>query len=95
MKAQRLLLFGALLALCAFFLHLAAMIPSREAVRRAEALEALLARETPAAQEVLAPDRDGAPPVRPGALKLRPAALPGIAVPVDVRTVLFELRSGA
>ena len=95
MKAQRLLLFGALLALCAFFLHIAAMIPSREAVRRAEALEALLARETPAAQEVLAPDRDGAPPVRPGALKLRPTGRLGEAAPADARTAFLEVRNGA
>ena len=45
MIRRRLLLVCALLVLCAFFLHIAAMCPTAEDLRRAEALEAMLAGE--------------------------------------------------
>ena len=56
---RRLLLLGALLVLGAFFLHIGAMLPSREALVRAEALEYLLAQDDPAVLETLAPFLDG------------------------------------
>lgn len=58
-KKQRLLLLGALLAVCAFFVHVASMLPSEEALCRAEALEYLLAQEDPAALETFAPYLEG------------------------------------
>lgn len=48
MIRRRLLLVCALLVLCAFFLHIAAMRPTAEELRRAEALEAMLAGEASA-----------------------------------------------
>lgn len=67
MKKQRLLLFGALLAVCAFFLHVAYMRPSEEALCRAEALEYLLAQEDPAALETFAPYLEGEAALNGGA----------------------------
>ena len=54
-KKQTPLLIGALIVLCAFFLHIAAMRPSEEALCRAEALEYLIAQDDPAALETFAP----------------------------------------
>lgn len=59
MKRRRLLLLGALLVLCAFFLHIGAMLPTEEELCRAEALEYLLAQDDPEALETLAPYLEG------------------------------------
>ena len=67
MKKQRLLLLGALLAVCAFFLHVASMRPSEEELCRAEALEYLLAQEDPAALETFAPYLEGEAALNGGA----------------------------
>ena len=59
MKRRKLLLFGALLVLCVFFLHIGAMLPTEEELCRAEALEYLLAQDDPEALETLTPYLEG------------------------------------